>query len=91
MRVVLWAKIITNLSDEASRSKKAREFFHSDVCGPMSVNSLSGTKYYVFFIDDFSGYQFVFCIKNKTKVIKCFKKVKGESVSDTKFHVEILE
>jgi len=45
----------------------------------MSVNSLGGAKYYVLFIDDFSGYQFVFCIKNKTKVLECFKKVKGES------------
>lgn len=64
-------------SDEASRSKKIRKFFHSNVRGPMSLSSLGGPKYYVFFIDDFNGYHFVFCIKNKTKVIKCFKNVKA--------------
>jgi hypothetical protein len=66
-------------SAKASRYKKVGEFFHSNVCGPMSVNSLGETKYYVFFIDNFSGYQFVFCIKNKTEVVECFKKVKCES------------
>jgi hypothetical protein len=63
---------------KASRSKKARKFFHLDICGPMSVNSLGGAKYYVLFIDNFNGYQFVSCIKNKTNVMECFKKVKGE-------------
>jgi hypothetical protein len=30
-------------------------------------------------MDNFNGYQFVSCIKNKIKVMKCFKKVKGEN------------
>jgi len=52
---------------EASRSKKARKFFHFDVCGPMNVNSLGETKYNVLFMDNFSGYRFVFCIKKQNK------------------------
>ncbi len=45
----------------------------------MSVNSLGGAKYYVIFIDNFNGYQFVFCIKNEIEIMEYFKKVKGES------------
>ncbi len=61
---------------KASRSKKAIKFSHLDICGPMSVNSLSGAKYYVLFFNNFNGYQIVFCIENKTEVMECFKKVK---------------
>ena len=28
------------------------DIVHSDVCGPMHVNSLAGTRYFVTFIDD---------------------------------------
>ena len=37
-----------------SKAKGILEIIHSDVCGPMSSNSLSGYAYYVSFIDDFS-------------------------------------
>ena len=38
-----------------SKAKGILEVIHSDVCGPMSSNSLSGYVYYVSFIDDFSS------------------------------------
>ena len=38
-----------------SKSKGILEIIHSNVCGPMSSNSLSGYAYYVSFIDDFLG------------------------------------
>ena len=37
-----------------SKAKGILEIIHSDVCGPMSSNSLSRYAYYVSFIDDFS-------------------------------------
>ena len=37
-----------------SKAKIILEIIHSDVCSPMSSNSLSGYAYYVSFIDDFS-------------------------------------
>ena len=37
-----------------SKAKGILEIIHSDVCSPMSSNSLSGYAYYVSFIDDFS-------------------------------------
>jgi hypothetical protein len=36
-----------------SRAKGVLEIMHSDVCGQMSVTSLSGYVYYVYFIDDY--------------------------------------
>ncbi|KAL7726007.1 hypothetical protein ACLKA6_005755 [Drosophila palustris] len=39
------------------RTSDLLEIVHSDVCGPMRTNSISGRKYFVTFIDDFSRYQ----------------------------------
>ncbi|KAL7723797.1 hypothetical protein ACLKA6_008698 [Drosophila palustris] len=38
------------------RTSDLLEIVHSDVCGPMRTNSISGRKYFVTFIDDFSRY-----------------------------------
>jgi hypothetical protein len=44
----MWQRLSTvhPTNAKASRSKKAIKFFHLDICGLMSVNSLGGTKYY---------------------------------------------
>ena len=49
------------------------ELFHSDVCGPMEVESLGGSKYYLLFKDDASSYRSVYFIKHKSDVYECFK------------------
>jgi hypothetical protein len=79
---VFWAKIIATHIQQMLRlqdPRKLESFSNLDICGPMSVNSLGGAKYYVIFIDNFNGYQFVFCIKNEIEIMEYFKKVKGES------------
>jgi hypothetical protein len=39
------------------RATKIGEINHSDPCGPMSVPSFTGFRYYVLFQDDASGFQ----------------------------------
>ncbi|KAL7726005.1 hypothetical protein ACLKA6_005753 [Drosophila palustris] len=48
------------------RTSDLLEIVHSDVCGPMRTNSISGRKYFVTFIDDFSRYYGNCCNKNLT-------------------------
>ena len=42
------------------------EFIHSDLVGPMPVESLSGAKYYIEFKDDASGYRHIEFLKHKS-------------------------
>ena len=52
------------------RTTKLLEIVHSDVCGRLEATSLSGAKYFVTFIDDKSGYVWIYILKNKSEVFK---------------------
>jgi hypothetical protein len=50
---------------------------HSDVCGPMSLSSLTGSLYYVVFIDDLSRKSCIFLMKTKGHVFSRFQEFKA--------------
>ena len=55
------------------QSKKKLELVHSDVCGPLQVESIGGSRYFVTFIDDYSRCVSVYFINHKTEVFERFK------------------
>lgn len=58
-----------------SRGKRANQLLglvHSDVCGKMSSESLSGGEYFLTFIDDKTRYVWVYVLKSKDQVFSCF-------------------
>ena len=55
------------------QSKKKLELVHSDVCEPLQVESIGGSRYFVTFIDDYSRCVSVHFIKHKTEVFEKFK------------------
>jgi len=54
-----------------------REIIHTDVCGPMRTQSISGRKYFVTFIDDFSHYCEIYFLKQKSDLYDTFKTYKA--------------
>lgn len=59
--------------ESTSKSKAVLELIHSDVCGPMRVPSLQGSRYFVTFIDDFSRRVVVVAMEKKSMVLDIFK------------------
>lgn len=63
----------------AINKKSSREYtvpgevIHTDVCGPMSVESLGGTRYILTFKDDATSFRFVYFLKHKSDVYDRFK------------------
>ena len=55
------------------RSTRKLQCVHSDVCGPMSTESIGGKRYFVTFIDDYSRCCKVYFMRNKSKVFNKFK------------------
>ena len=56
-----------------SSTSKLLELIHSDVCGPMDVPSVGGSRYFVTFIGDYSRYTTVYMMKQKSEVLDKFK------------------
>ena len=56
-----------------SKSTKPLELIHSDVCGPLNVSSLGGSRYFMTVIDDYSKYFTVYPLKHKDEALSKFK------------------
>ena len=54
-----------SFSIPAKREENILELIHSDVYGPIEVESLCGNRYFVTFIDDASRKTWVFCLRYK--------------------------
>lgn len=50
------------------QTKDILELVHSDLCGPMPLKSIGGSKYFLTFTDDYSRKTVVFCLKSKDEV-----------------------
>lgn len=64
-------------SKEGTRAKGPLEIIHSDVCGPMEIKSIGGSRYFLTFEDDFSRMAFVYFLQTKDEVFNCFKRFKS--------------
>ena len=56
------------------QAKSPLEMVGSDLCGPIMPVSTEGFKYVISFIDNFSGYIFVYFIKQKSDATKALQK-----------------
>ena len=63
------------------------QLVHSDVCGPMPVDSLGGHKYFVMFIDDYSRCCMIYFLKHKSEVFAKFKEFEGITTNDSGFKI----
>ena len=56
-----------------SFSKRVIELVHADLCGPMEINSIGNSRYFVLLKDDFSKYNKIYFLKNKSETCKFLK------------------
>ena len=75
-----------------NRATRLYEIIHSDVCGPMQVESKGGSHYMVTFTDDYSRYTTVYFIKRKDEVLSKFQEYVTfvENQSGNRGHVKVL-
>ncbi|UYV75574.1 hypothetical protein LAZ67_13000650, partial [Cordylochernes scorpioides] len=60
------------------RATETLQLVHSDVCGPLPTNSLSGKRYFITFTDDYSRYTKIYLLKGKDEV---YEKIKDYVIS----------
>jgi hypothetical protein len=64
------------------KAKKPLELVHSDVFGPVKQASISGMRYMVTFIDDFSRYVWVYFQKEKSETFSKFQEFKSAAEAE---------
>ncbi|RVW47434.1 Retrovirus-related Pol polyprotein from transposon TNT 1-94 [Vitis vinifera] len=72
------------------KAKGSLELIHSDVFGPVKQASLSGMKYMVTFIDDFSRYMWVYFMKEKSETFSKFKEFKKMTEAEVDKRIRCL-
>ena len=56
-----------------NKASKPLELMHTDLCGPMNVDSIDGSKYMLTFTDDYNRYITVYFITSKSEALSKFK------------------
>ena len=56
-----------------NRASRILEIVHTDLCGPMQVDSVGGSRYVLTFTDDYSRYNIVYFLKKKSEVLGKFQ------------------
>ena len=56
-----------------SKTSRVLELIHSDLCGPIQVDSKGGSKYFLTFTDDYSRFSTVYFLHSKSQVLSYYK------------------
>ena len=75
----------------SNRKTELLELIHSDVCGPMRVETNGGARYFMTFIDDNSKWCHVRMIKRKSDVFNCFVEFKAFAENSTGKKIKYLQ
>ncbi|CAL8992316.1 unnamed protein product [Prunus brigantina] len=59
------------------RASSPLELVHTNICGPMKTESISGNKYFLLFTDYCTRMSWVYFIRNKSSALECFRKFKA--------------
>jgi transposase InsO family protein len=73
-----------------NRAQGILDLVHSDLRGPMSSPSLSGSLYYFIFIDDYSIICWIYFLKAKSDTFDKFKEYKAFIEKKTGKHIRII-
>ena len=68
----------TSFSGTTERAIDLLEIIHTDVCGPMSVKTRSGYRYFLTFTDDLSRYGYIYLMEHKSEIFEKFKEFQSE-------------
>ena len=60
------------------RAKNLLEIIHTDVCGPMNIESRDRYHYFLNFTDDLSRYGYIYLMEHKSETFEKFKEFQSE-------------
>ncbi|CDF32368.1 unnamed protein product [Chondrus crispus] len=74
----------------SSRAQNCLDLVHSDVCGPLEVQSIGGSRYFITFVDDHSNWVVVYTMRNKSEAFAKYKLYEKLAQTHTGRKVKVL-
>jgi hypothetical protein len=72
------------------RAPQVLELIHTDLVGPFKAASLSGSRYFIVFTDDFSCKSWVYFMKQKEESFQKFREFKAQVENETYYSIITL-
>ena len=63
----------TSLKSKNYQSEDVLEIVHTDLCGPIGIESYSGGEFFILFVDYYSRMMIVMYLKEKSEAFEKFK------------------
>ena len=63
----------TSFKSKIYQSKEILEIVYTNLCGPIGIESYSGEKFFILFVDDYSRMMIVMYLKEKLEAFDKFK------------------
>ncbi|MCO5559698.1 hypothetical protein L7F22_013299 [Adiantum nelumboides] len=73
-----------------TRSTQLNQLVHNDLYGPMETRSLTGSLYFLTFVDDFCKYNTVYFLKLKSLVLVCFQDYCKQALRTHDIPIQVL-
>lgn len=72
------------------RSSAPLQLVHSDVCGPLQVQSVGGARYFITFVDDYTNWVSVYVLRQKSEAYSKYTLFKSRAELHTERKVKVL-
>ena len=63
----------TSFKSKNYRSEEVLKIMHTNLCGPIGIQSYSGEKFFILFVDDYSRMMTVMYLREKLEAFEKFK------------------
>jgi hypothetical protein len=71
-------KYVNQIKKNTKRSAGILEIIHTDICNPFPIASVDGYDSFITFTDDYSRYEYIYPIKERSEVLDKFKIFKAK-------------
>ncbi|RVW58398.1 Retrovirus-related Pol polyprotein from transposon TNT 1-94 [Vitis vinifera] len=75
---------------DVDRCDDVLELIHTDICGPFPTPSWNEQQYYITFIDDYSRYDYLYLIHDKSQSLDVFKNFKAEVENQLRKKINVV-
>jgi hypothetical protein len=83
--------VCQKIKKDVKRSTEILEIIHTDICGPFPMKSVDGYDLFITFTDDYSCYDYIYPIKERSEELDKFKIFKAEVENQHNKKIKIVQ